>query len=118
MENIFTKNDLKTGMIVELKNNKRYLVFNDILIGDNMYLSLSIYNKDLSYSGFQKDNDLDIYYVFDINRYDWANGFVKSLNLYNGPILYSRNNKLPKIEITLDDIAKKFKIDKSQIKII
>lgn len=57
---MFTKNDLKTGMVVECKNGFRYMVItetvdtpggleNGILISANGWLPLSKYNNDLGY---------------------------------------------------------------------
>ena len=57
---MFTKNDLKTGMVVECKNGFRYMVItetvdtpaglaNGILISANGWMPLSEYNNDLGY---------------------------------------------------------------------
>lgn len=43
----FTMNDLTSGMVVELRNGKRYLVLNDdVAISETGWLDLKNYNDD------------------------------------------------------------------------
>ena len=39
-----TKSDLKNGMVVELRNGKRFLIVNDLGIGEDTYINLGGYD--------------------------------------------------------------------------
>lgn len=58
----FTKNDLKDGMVVELRNGDRYLFVSDTLIGDTDYIDLNSRESLLS----DWKNKFDIIKVFDV----------------------------------------------------
>ena len=68
-DNLFTKEDLKVGMIVELRNGKRYLVMEkDKLLSKYGNMSLASYNNDLEFSDdVEKDEAWDIIKVFKSN---------------------------------------------------
>ena len=57
-----TKSDLKNRMVVEVRNGKRYLVVDYLLMCDSGFLLLSDYDEDLMHNG---DKDFDIVKVFD-----------------------------------------------------
>lgn len=64
----FTMNDLKPNMVIELRNEKRYLVLVDnVAIGETGWLDLKNYNDDLTYaSSVHMDiMDSDIMKVFN-----------------------------------------------------
>ena len=59
----FTKNDLKSGMIVKTKNGRYYVVIGDLIVNCNGYMPLSKYNNELKV----EHNDVsDISKEFDI----------------------------------------------------
>lgn len=60
----FGKSDLKTGMIVETKNGKRYMVYGARLLKNHCCLSLNGYDDRLNHSYNEK---FDIVKCFDIN---------------------------------------------------
>ena len=68
-ENMFTKDDLKAGMVVEYRNGHRRLVLPKengklFLISDDNYLDVSSLSNDLLYEG---SSNLDIVKVYSIN---------------------------------------------------
>lgn len=56
-----TKKTLKEGMVVELYYGDRFLVVDNTLIGFDTYISLDIYNNDLSH---KEDGCYDVVKVF------------------------------------------------------
>ena len=58
---MFTKNDLKSGMVVETREGNRYMVLEDRLIREGGFLYFSDYYVDLS---FQDNNVYDIMKVW------------------------------------------------------
>ena len=60
-----TKSDLKNRMVVEVRNGKRYLVVDYLLMCDSGFLLLSDYDEDLMHNG---DKDFDIVKVFGYVR--------------------------------------------------
>lgn len=69
----FTKTDLKDGMVVEQRNEKRFLVIADRVVDELGYNTLEGYGNDLKYIQY-KENVFDIIKVFKIK-----NRSVKSL---------------------------------------
>ena len=61
----FKKSDLKNGMVVETRNEKLYLVFNDRLLGKDGWDSLTPYNENLSST--YNLIECDIIRVFKVN---------------------------------------------------
>ena len=58
-----TKSDLKNGMVVELRNGKRFLIVNDLGIGKDTYIHLD------GFGGYDKKlNDVIGYSEFDITK--------------------------------------------------
>lgn len=47
-ENMFTKKDLKDGMVVKTREGNYYLVCGDMLIRDKHFLGMGAYNNDLT----------------------------------------------------------------------
>lgn len=62
-DNIFTKENLKTGMVVEYTSGDRDLVVGDILMGENKYATLSEYDINLI-PLCERDKDLIIVRVY------------------------------------------------------
>ena len=57
------KSDLKNGMVVELRNGKRFLIVNDLGIGKDSYINLD------GYSGYDENlNDISDAKTFDITK--------------------------------------------------
>ena len=57
----FSKKDLKDGMVVEVRDGEFFLVLNDKIIGNEGYVELTNYDKELFNSNF---NNLDIMGIF------------------------------------------------------
>lgn len=58
-----TKSDLKNGMVVELRNGKRFLIVNELGIGKDTYINLD------GFSGYdEKLNDVSGAKTFDITK--------------------------------------------------
>lgn len=97
-----TKNDLRSGMVVELRSSQRFLLvdFNDNLYGINEKdfddFSDEAYGEDLIF----KDNneymrDCDIMKVYEAKLFYNINNILKDDNL---ELLWDRNKKTSKIE--------------------
>ena len=57
------KSDLKNGMVVELRNGKRFLIVNDLGIGKDTFINLD------GYSGYDENlNDISDAKTFDITK--------------------------------------------------
>lgn len=111
----FTKKDLKTGMIVELKDQERYLVLGDTLVGIDNQSLLSYYNEDLTL----KCNNIDSIKRCTIckvyKKYDghWGGGFKEGL--HNDVILIWERPKV--VELSMEEIANKLGIPVNQLRI-
>lgn len=96
--NSFTKNDLKSGMVVETaecaQGSKRYLVCDDMLISPTHLFNLSQFNNDLNYG----DAKYDIVKVFE--KSNWSNGF--DYGLQSGELIWERHAKK---RITKQEVA-------------
>ena len=58
-----TKSDLKNGMVVELRNGKRFLIVNDLGIGEDSCITLN------GFMGYDKNlNDIMRYSEYDITK--------------------------------------------------
>ena len=109
----FTKKDLKTGMIVELKNSTRYLVLGDILVGIDNQLLLSYYNEDLTLKSNTDIKGPTICKVY--KKYDghWGGGFKEGL--YTDIVLIWERPKV--VELSMEEIANKLGIPVTQLRI-
>ena len=66
-----TKSDLKNGMVVELRNGKRFLIVNDLGIGKDTYIHLD------GFGGYDKKlNDVIGDSTYDITKIYKSNGFT------------------------------------------
>lgn len=119
--NMFTKKDLKTGMVVKTRNNTMLLVVDDKLISVSGFLRLTEYNDDLTITDEPDSNiqsGFDIMEVYDdINS--WGLGFSSGLSYVEkkkwGKLIWKRKEIK---EVTMQEIADKFNIpvDKLRIK--
>lgn len=112
-ENMFTKDDLKTGMIVEYKSGEKRLVIRDgidiLTSGDDGWTSLDNYNETLeSCSG-----TTTIVKVYEGYTTDKAGTVDSKLN-YPGDLIWERPAK---VELTLEQIAEKFNIPVDSLRI-
>lgn len=74
----FKKSDLKPGMVIETKNEERFLVTgDDILIGIDGFINLSSYDDNLKETDSTLQKDWDIQKVY--KPYNWTWGFEKTL---------------------------------------
>ena len=65
------KSDLKNGMVVELRNGKRFLIVNDLGIGKDTYIKLD------GYDGYDENlNDISDAKTFDITKIYKTEGFA------------------------------------------
>lgn len=64
MNKEFTKADLKTGMIVEVRNGNKYMVYDNRLLRNQVHLMLNNYNDELNYF---YGEDFDIVKCFKID---------------------------------------------------
>ena len=81
----FTKSDLKTGMVVKLRDGDFYLVYGERLFSDYGYREIDNYNEDLTHT-FGGDR-CDIVEVYDVNNY--ASG-LKDILDHPGTLIWSR----------------------------
>ena len=66
-----TKSDLKNGMVVELRNGKRFLIVNDLGIGKDSCINLD------GFFGYDKNlNDVSGFSEFDITKIYKTEGFT------------------------------------------
>lgn len=77
----YTKNDLKNGMVVELCNGEKRMVFNDNLMGFDYGINLSAYDDDLTL-------------IVNDNASLTINKVFKPLNSYCGFLFYLKNENL------------------------
>lgn len=97
---MFTKADLKNGMVVEIRKGDRYIVFENILMNERNYLKLKDYEENLSFASWQ--SKLDIVKVWDIKGLLGLNGCLKKPDArpYDVSLLYEEKPK----EMTLEEI--------------
>lgn len=122
IKTVFTKADLKSGMVVELKNGGMYLVVNNSLISTSGQMYLDNYNDNLEY--IENNCHVDrpdfsegwsINKVFMKDPHTWGLGFNGGLTTSLSCIW--KRKSLKKVEITMDEIAKKFGISVTQLRI-
>ena len=69
------KSDLKTGMVVELRNEDKYLVVNDSILNLDGWDKMSNYENDLTSRAF---DSLDILKVYETSGGSFKNMFLNS----------------------------------------
>lgn len=99
MKKEFTKNDLKSGMVVETRGcGKQYLVLNNLLISCNSSLDLDDYSENLIHKNC-KFSDIISIYEFDCNG--WYAGLENGICY--GKLIWERKEIK---HFTKEDIAK------------
>ena len=100
-----TKNDLKDGMIVELRNGDKRLVLNGGLADYYSYNSLELYTDDLKFTG----SSHDIMKIYS-SKLSCLNDI---LNIKNHDLIWERKDK-SEYEINLEKIQNQIeKLNKS-----
>lgn len=101
------KNEIKSGMIVKLRNGKKFMVIDNpkienspFLMSNEDFLSLNYYNNDLTYK-FERDKDIILVYLPRSAR-----RFPDILN--DDSNLYKIWEFKDKVKISKKDIKKKF----------
>ena len=111
-ENMFTKDDLKTGMIVEYKSGEKRLVIRDgidiLTSGDGGWTSLN--NSDETLKSVCC-TIVKVYEGYTTNK----SGTVNSKLEYPGNLIWERDKE--KVELTLEQIAEKFNIPVDSLRI-
>lgn len=105
----FKKSDLKSGMAVCIRKRGIGLIVNDLIIYSHGFGELKDYNDDLT-SDVSKLLDIVSVYA---QSHQWASGL--SGGVIHGELIWKRKEI---IEVTLDDIAKKFGTEKDCIRIL
>lgn len=82
------KSDLKTGMLVELRNGERALVMEDMLVGNGTEIAywgpMENFNKDLT-NGCNSENDIVTVYSASTNRWGASFGLEQRSVLWTRP---------------------------------
>lgn len=115
----FTINDLKPGMIVETYRSGFGLIMLNaknelILVGKNIYTEGSInkcYNLDLT-AKHSYNNNLNIKAIYYLKKGVFLNEYLFDKDNLN--LIWKRSETL---ELSIDEIAKKFNVDPSLIRI-
>lgn len=114
--NIMEKKDLKPGMIVELANGIQYVY---LIIGKPVFISVDGFMKYEDYKNdltFTRDNDWDVVKVYDSLKEGFGMGMkgliMKTIEMNPKPIWVRKETTL-----TMDEIAKRFNIPVSQLRI-
>lgn len=99
---LFTKNDLKDGMVIEYANGERRLVTGGLLLGNNGYSKLENYSENLDYISYP------CYFPCESLRIDKVyfahiNGLPKYFDDRNLTLIWKREE--PKVMI-IEDIEK------------
>ena len=122
---MFTKKDLKTGMLVKLRDGMKYLIVNGYLIGYLSHFKIDSYNDDLTfrgklyYNGTGQTKDFidrtlakwDIMEIWTLRDMTNIHGMLDdesdSWESRFGTCLYDRDkeNKLETVEMTVEEIS-------------
>jgi len=106
------KSDIKPGMVIECRNHNKYLIVRET-VGANYTSWIDLDNCDLLLFNSYSSN-YDIMRVYNIDK----NKFKGSLSeVFNEECLILLWERKEEIELTLEDIAKKFGIEVEQIRI-
>ncbi|MCP5063315.1 MAG: hypothetical protein GY936_12745, partial [Ignavibacteriae bacterium] len=105
------KSDLKTGMLVELRNKKVLMVLNLMLIrADGDYYPLSYYNDDLTFYKKESEGYLDIINVSNIQNGAASTTKNWTLESITNNLLWQREEKemieIDGVEYELEDIKR------------
>ena len=90
----FTKSDLQNGMVVETREEERYMVVGDKFIHNNGFMRIKTYQENLKY---MSDNDFDI-----IKVYDRVTSFDQMKYLENLTLLWERKDEMETKEYIIE----------------
>ena len=109
-----TKSDLKPGMVIETREGNKALVIE--VNGKLYYTKWRTYNNISNYYNEDLTNefsDLDVDKVYKISQPSPLSTLLDDTDL-NLTLLWERSKE---VELTMDEIAKKFGIEVAQLKI-
>lgn len=97
---MFTKDDLKTGMFVKLRDNRIGMVIEDnIIINKGGFLRVTAYNKSLCCVFSNKNSKFDIIEVRDRGKYEY------DFNMFDFMDLKYREKRFTKSDIKDGDVV-------------
>lgn len=108
----FTLSNLESGMVVECKNGKRYLVAGEYLCRNNGFNKLSDYNEYLI-SRYDSELGFDIVRVFKPRLRDAIDAIVSNNKL--GELIWQREPEIK--EVTLEEIAELLGVEVGSLRI-
>ena len=111
-KNMFEKKDLKTGMVVKIKDGRFYKVMlntsdGDIMVSTDGYIYFTDINDDLTTRHLSL-SIVEIYKPQDVSK-------SFSMNLHNLTSIWEREKPIK--EVTLKEIADKFGVDVKSIRV-
>lgn len=116
---MFTKNDLKDGMVVETRDSVRYIVVGNRLIGNNGFLILADYDDDLcdmdGYDEKEGRSPYDIMMVFDVVNDLQVNGAVGKPLFERKSIKESFKSNESKAKDFCKELANIYDLDESKL---
>lgn len=112
--NKFTKDMLKTGMVVETRDGIRYMVVLNRFVRENRWSEIEFYNDDLTYGKFGDGVESDIMKIYDIPKltgFDDLNGATLN-EWYKSNLIWQREEAPEKSEAQLE--IEKMKAEKAE----
>lgn len=94
MKKEFTKSMLQNGMVIETREEERYMVVGDKFICNNGFMRIKTYQENLKYPS---DNDFDI-----IKVYDRVTSFDQMKYLENLTLLWERKDEMETKEYIIE----------------
>lgn len=114
---MFTKNDIKSGMVIEYRTGERALVVqisdDFVLLDSSCYMPLSSYSENLTVHN-TNDRDYDIVKVYTVEASGWGMGIRVIEEDSYLKIIWNRD----KTYITKSEIAEKFGVDIKELEVI
>lgn len=101
----FTKDDLKTGMLVECRNGDISLIINDTIVGTDDFKSTLYLNHDLTHQDF---DGLDIIKVSNVKLGNKLMPRCWTLENINNDLMWDRNKVEEPMYMTMH--GKKYKL--------
>lgn len=98
---IFTKADLKPGMVVEYRNGEKALYINGIFMEFNTWMNVTDFKEDLTYLHTKCDHYLDICKVYNSKAFTFKN----LLDSDNMELIWERKDEAK--EMTVAEIEEK-----------
>jgi hypothetical protein len=95
----FTKADLKNRMAVEVRDGEKYIVVDDVLLGNNSFAELGYYNDDLTH---YEHHENDIIKVYPAVVYYFSD--IDTIEHWRAPIWERSEVK----EVTMAEVEEKF----------